>query len=161
MTPLFPYWACVGNRTSDRVAAAAVFGASSDDKVQVRGSVPPFPSTDPPGPMEDVAATEGIPTAMDTRLPSPELLSELAEEFQDLKYPCDRDLVHIYFALRSLYRTAPPVPKDFVSPNVFDKNITSRNVSDLLHLVKMAVREKDWKDVVSHGMHLALRWNCL
>jgi hypothetical protein len=61
-------------------------------------------------------------------------------------------------ALRTLYRNASPVSKDLISPTVFDENITSSAVSGLRALVKKAVREKDWKDVISDGMRLSLRW---
>jgi hypothetical protein len=88
---------------------------------------------------EGVGRAEGDLGATDSRLPSLELLSKLAGELQDLDSSSEMDLVDICSTFRTLYGTIALVSKDFVK----------------------AVREKDWKDVVSHGTHLALRWTSL
>ena len=65
------------------------------------------------------------------------------------------DLRAIYFLARGPYRDS--VSKKTVSREVYYENVTGESVSDLLELVKKAVKEKDWMDVVTHGMHLVLR----
>jgi hypothetical protein len=113
-----------------------------------------------PATTESVAKTEGDLAVMNPRLPSYKLLLELAEEYKDLDPLSHKDLAlrlgNIYSTFRGLYKNSPPIPEDFVPLKVFEKNITGRD-AELLDLLKRAMRENDWKDVVTHGMHLPLR----
>jgi hypothetical protein len=121
---------------------------------------------DPLVPMADISATEGYPTATDpSRPPSPESLSKIAAKiarFLQLQpSKSERDtIVNIYGIIWSFYDDNPPAPEAFVSGDVFNMNLTT-DTSSLFDLVKNAAREEDWKDVVSHGMHLALSWTGL
>ncbi|KAI0247907.1 hypothetical protein BJV78DRAFT_862435 [Lactifluus subvellereus] len=106
--------------------------------------------------MEDVAmeglATEGDPTTTNPRFPSPELVSIIAQEMVFVEDGDEDITTTMHFILRKVYKQNPPVPEGFVAQDVFLRNLSHEKGSDFLDLVKKALREKDWKDVVIHDV---------
>jgi hypothetical protein len=90
--------------------------------------------------MEGIARTRGDAMITDAKPSSAELLSKMAQDLWDLRDPSNWDLIY----LTNL-------------SEVFYENVTGKNVSDILDLLKKGVREEDWKDMVTHGRHLAVR----
>jgi hypothetical protein len=60
-----------------------------------------------------------------------------------------------FFLVFGFSTSCAAIPEGFVLREVFRKNMKSRNVSSAVELAIKAVREKDWKDVLMHGMHHA------
>ena len=121
----------------------------------------------PPLPVEGVAATaesvariEGDCTASNSRpgSPSPELLSTLVH---GMRYVYNDDpgiLSVIHNNIQTILETIS-APGSLVPRDVFLRNASRKQASGFLDLVKKAVREEDWKDVILHGMLLALGMN--
>jgi hypothetical protein len=134
---------------------------------------------------EDSAMTEGVtvattsddPTTTNPRVFPPELLSNIEQGLQDLKNLKDlmesveennsKILNDIHFTVKRRLskfegsKSTIPVPTGFVSEEELLENIKGEKGSEILGLVKKALKEDNWNDVLSHGMHLALPMNKL
>ena len=132
----------------------------------------PGPSRTGPGPLlpvegiattaESVVRIEGDRTATNSRpgSPSPELLSSLAHE---MRFISDNDPGILYVIDNSILRVwetiSESAPGSLVPRDVFVRNAPRKQASGFFDLAKKATREKDWKDVILHGMLLALGMN--
>ena len=110
---------------------------------------------------ESVAMIEGDRTAISPmpRALSPELLSAL---IHDMGYINEDDpviLSHlIYHDVQRVLRNTPDI-ESLVSREIFLQNVSRRQASGFLDLAKKSARDKDWKNVILHGMILALGMN--
>ena len=109
---------------------------------------------------ESVAMIEGDRTAMSPtpRALSPELLSALMHEMGYIRedHPAFLSLIHVY--VERVLRNTPDI-ESLVSREIFLQNVSRRQASGFLDLAKKSARDKDWKNVILHGMILALGMN--
>ncbi|KAI0247840.1 hypothetical protein BJV78DRAFT_1241761 [Lactifluus subvellereus] len=128
-------------RRSKRVKAQPKDRSPPPDYQQLR--------PDPLFPMEDVAMeafARTDPTTTSPRHPSPELLSLATQRMSAHAFDDDDPAIPdiVYFFLRDYFLESSTVPENFVTRNVFRRNIS--------HKKDQAVREKDWKDVITHDL---------
>jgi hypothetical protein len=116
----------------------------SEEQMQVSS---PVPADD-----VDIASMEISPSALSSRLLLPELPSRV-KKFTEFISSKDYQTLHTYII--SQYFNAG-VPEVIVSLDVFMQNVTCKNATDFRDLVNKAVTEKDWENVITHGMCLAL-----
>jgi hypothetical protein len=114
----------------------------SEEQMQV-GS--PVPADD-----LDIASMDISPSA---RLFSLDLPSRVKRYMEQRSRSKDYTALHAYIDGLHLDNDAP---QNIVSLDVFKQNVTRKNASDFRNLVNKAVTEKDWENVVTHGMCLAL-----
>jgi hypothetical protein len=111
---------------------------------------------------ESVVRIEGDRTATNSRpgSHSPELLSSLAHE---IRFISDNDPGILYAIYNNILRVLETIsefaPGSLVPRDVFVWNAPRKQASGFLELAKKATREKVWKDVILHGMLLALGMN--
>jgi hypothetical protein len=111
---------------------------------------------------ESVAMIEGDRTPMSPtpRALSPELLSALIHEMGYIRESEDDPaiLTLIHHATEKVLENTPDI-ESLVSRKVFLQNVSRKQGSGFLDLAKKSARNKDWKDVILHGMVLALGMN--
>ena len=103
---------------------------------------------------------EGDRTAMSPtpRALSPELLSALIHEMGYISedYPAILSIIH--HDVQRVLRNTLDI-ESLVSREVFFQNVSRKRASGFLDLARKSARDKDWKDVILHGMILALGMN--
>jgi hypothetical protein len=102
----------------------------------------------------DIPAME-ISPSVDSRFPSLELVLRIKESMERLS---SKDYLVLYTSFDHHYRqtSGTGAPQGIVSLEVFMKNVTRKDASSFRDLVNNAVTEKDWENVITHGMRLAL-----
>jgi hypothetical protein len=111
---------------------------------------------------DDTISAIGISPTMTTsesRLPSLELplrVKKFMERSGSKGCSVLHTLVASHYCDFHTSGTGDPQDTGIVTLDVFMKNVTSKKASDFHQLVNDAVTEEDWKNVITHGMHLAL-----
>jgi hypothetical protein len=122
-----------------------------------------------------VATTSGGPTTTNPRVFPPELLSNIERGLRDLKNakslmasveenePWILQYIRITIkgGLSEFQGSKSTIPTGVVSEEELLENIKGKKGSEILGLVKKALKEDNWNDVLSHGIHLALPMNKL
>jgi hypothetical protein len=106
-----------------------------------------------PGDDVDISAME-ISSSVNSRLPSLELPLRVKKSMEKIGTK-DCQMLYVSFASH-YYQTFETGAPQIVAMDVFKKNVTRKNVSSFHDLLNNAVTEKDWENVITHGMCLAL-----